>query len=147
MQPRPENDLLYLLIILESIGKIEKYSHGFNNSVLFYQHQDQLNFNATLLLLANIGEQTSKVSDQTKEKYPDVQWQKAKDMRNRIVHDYTGIDFDITFEIVKKELPEFKNKIHSIIKTELQTGVFKKEELDVAKASKYYSHVDFNLWM
>ena len=58
----------------------------------FFQMNDQLNFNAALNLLANIGESTSKISEDLKMEYPKINWTKIKDFRNRIVHDYLGID-------------------------------------------------------
>ena len=55
MQPGIKTDLVYLLVILESIAKVEQYSKGFISSDEFYQKDDQLNFNASLMLFANIG--------------------------------------------------------------------------------------------
>lgn len=49
-------DLLPLLIILESIGKIKIYSDSYLDALTFYQAEDQVKFNASLLLLANVGE-------------------------------------------------------------------------------------------
>lgn len=143
MRRRPESDLVYLLMILESIGKIVVYNKGFKNALLFYNANDQLNFNATLLLLANIGEQVVKISDETKNKYPDLFWGKMKGFRNRIVHDYAGIDFEMVFDIIKIELPILKNHLEVLIGQELQTNVFNREDFNVAKESDYYNHVTF----
>ncbi|HET8837560.1 MAG TPA: HepT-like ribonuclease domain-containing protein [Flavobacteriaceae bacterium] len=143
MRRRPESDLVYLLMILESTGKIVVYSNGFKNALLFYKANDQLNFNATLLLLANIGEQVVKISDETKNKYPDLFWGKMKGFRNRIVHDYAGIDFEMVFDIIKIELPILKNQLEILIREELSKGIFNKEDFNVAKESDYYNHVAF----
>ncbi|MBI2271678.1 MAG: DUF86 domain-containing protein [Bacteroidetes bacterium] len=147
MQPAIKNDIVFLLIILESIGKIEIYKRDFNSGEVFFTSNDQLNFNASLLLLANIGEQCSKISDELKDKYPKVEWQKIKNIRNRIVHDYTGIDSDLTFNIINTELVPLRNSIHQIIANELKTGNFNSDELKFAGKSAFYSHVNFKAFM
>lgn len=145
MQQQPANDLVYFLTILEAAGKIEIYGSGFSNSIDFFQANDQLNFNATLLLIATIGEQIAKISNTTKSKYTNISWQKIKDTRNRIVHDYTGIDFDITYDIVTKEIPVLKKELEQLVKNEIIAGIFLAEELKVAQSNKlWYQHVDFS---
>lgn len=60
MQQKPENDLIYLLASLEAAEKIMLYSGNFENATLFFESENQLHFNASLLLLATIGENVSK---------------------------------------------------------------------------------------
>ena len=60
MSPHKENDLLYLLNILEYSGKIWKYTENIANAEEFYEYNEQLNLNASLTLLANIGENVGK---------------------------------------------------------------------------------------
>lgn len=144
MQPSIKNDLVYLLIVLESAGKIKSYTSKFTDAFEFFNAGDQLNFNASLLLLPNIGEQISMVSPQLKDKYPETGWRKIKDMRNRIVHDYTGVDYEACFFIVKNELPVLINNIQSIISEQISLGNFEPEEFEVARLSTFYRHVSFN---
>ena len=63
MLPDIKNDLMYLLNILESIEKILLYSRDCSDAETFYGLNDQLNFNASLNLFANIGENIGKISD------------------------------------------------------------------------------------
>lgn len=144
MRPQPEkNDLVYLLTILESLGKLIIYRHGYDEALRFYKANDQLNFNASLLLLANIGEQAGKVSETTKQKNIQVAWRDIKDFRNRVVHDYVGIDFEMVFDILQTELPKLKTNLETLIALALERSFFDKEDYEVAKASLYYNHVDF----
>lgn len=131
------------MTILESIGKTEIYSAGFSDALTFYQVNDQLNFNASLLLIATIGDQIAKISHTTIIKHPNIPWQKIKGTRNRIVHDYAGIDYDITFKIVKEELPALKGAVEELVKAELAEGIFSAEDLGIARESTWYQHVDF----
>ena len=143
MQPSTKNDLLYLLGILESIGKIERYTMPCTTADDFYYFNEQLNFNASLNLMANIGELCAKISQELKDKYPDVEWQKAKDLRNRIVHDYAGLNIYIVFKVIKTELPILKEQAEQIIKEELLLNTFDLEEIKVAQNSTFYSFIDF----
>ncbi len=144
MQPSIKTDLVYLLIILESVAKVEKYSKDFISADEFYQKDDQLNFNACLMLFANIGELTGKISVELKNKYPELDWLNIKNLRNRIVHDYTGIDFELAFQITRKELPFLKTLFFLIIKSEIENKNFDSEDYYIAKDSFYYRHIDFN---
>lgn len=72
MLPSIRNDLMYLLNILESIEKILIYSKDCSDAETFYELNDQLNFNATLNLFANIGENVNKISKELKLIYKDI---------------------------------------------------------------------------
>ncbi|GHV42547.1 hypothetical protein AGMMS50268_07900 [Spirochaetia bacterium] len=143
MSPNKKNDLLYLMNILEYIGKVWKYTEGTKDAEELYELNEQLNLNASLTLLANIGENVSKISDTLKQEYPDIEWQQIKDFRNRIVHDYTGIDLVIVFEIITKDLKTLKPKFENIIRKNIENKVFDIEELKISKESKYYKNIDF----
>ena len=143
MQPNIKNDLLYLLGILESVGKIEKYTETCFNADDFYFANEQLNFNASLNLLGNIGELCSKISKELKIKYKNINWREIKDFRNKITHDYAGLDIYIVFEIIKNDLPLLKQEIENLLKIELQKSTFDINELNAAKNSKFYTHINF----
>ena len=137
------NDLLYLLNILNSAEKIRFYSQDYNNPEAFYETNEQLNFNASLNLLANIGENVNKLSDELKSKYGQIEWSKIISYRHRIVHDYKSVDIFITFEIIKGRLPDLILMISRTVREQLNSGVFNKEEYLVASKSDFYKFVDF----
>ena len=144
MQPNIKNDLLYLLGILESIGKIEKYTEICFDADDFYFANEQLNFNASLNLLGNIGELCSKISAELQKKYKNIEWRKIKDFRNRIAHNYAGLDIYIIFEIIKTELPLLQKDIEKLLKTEFENLTFDINEVNAAKNSKFYAHINFS---
>jgi len=144
MLPNEKNDLLYLLNILEYIGKIWKYTENANNAEELFELNEQMNLNASLTLLVNIGENASKTTEELKNDYPNVEWQKIKDFRNRIVHDYVGIDMVIVYEIITNDLKTLKPEILKIIKDRIKQKIFDIEEIKISKDSKYYIHIDFN---
>jgi uncharacterized protein with HEPN domain len=79
MSPNEKNDLLYLLNILEYIGKVWKYTETTKTAEELYELNEQLNLNASLTLLANIGENVSKISNTLKQDFPDIEWRQIKD--------------------------------------------------------------------
>ena len=67
-----------------------------------------------------IGEAASKVSDDIRNKYPDVPWNKIVAMRNRLIHVYFDIDFKTVWQTVRKNLPTLIEQIQEILKSENQ---------------------------
>ncbi len=93
-------DLIYLLRILDAIGKIILYTKDYVTPDEFIFSNDQRDYNALLLLLMQIGEQSSKISVETKNKFPHIEWQNIKSFRNRVAHDYVNVDKLIVFAII-----------------------------------------------
>ena len=147
MQPHLKNDLLYLLRILEAAEKIMLYASPFLNAPEFFSANDQKEFNACLNLLGQIGEQSNKLSKTLTEKYPQTDWAQIRGMRNRIVHDYSGIDLFITFDNIKNHIPGLKTSLSDIVRAGLANDNFDKEEFAIAQTSPYLRHVDFDLLM
>jgi len=83
MLPSIKNDLMYLLNILESIEKTLLYLKDCSSAEVFYELNDQLNFNASLNLLANIGENVNKISEELKQIYIDIEWNKIKGVQEQ----------------------------------------------------------------
>ena len=144
MLPNEKNDLLYLLNIIEYIGKIWKYTEKANDAEELFELNDQLNLNASLTLLANIGENVSKISQTLKRKYSNIEWKNIKEFRNRIVHDYVGIDLAIVYEIITNDLKTLKPEIEKIIRENLKQNIFDIEEIKMCQESKFYRNIDFN---
>jgi len=109
---------MYVLTILESILKIEKYTKAFSTADELYFANDQLQFNAVLKLLSVIGEDVGKLDKIYLEEHPSIPWKLIKDTRNFLVHDYRKVDHFIVFSIVKDELPELKS-----VSTNILTGM------------------------
>ena len=134
---------MYLLNILEYVGKIWKYTEKVNSEEELFEINEQMNLNASLTLLANIGENVSKITDKLKQDYPNIEWRKIIDFRNRVVHDYVGIDLAIIFEIIKKDLILVKNDVENIIKEKAKSKIFDVEEIKMCQKSKYYKYIEF----
>ncbi len=141
--PERNKDLLYLLRILEAIEKILLYSKQYNTAEEFLFSNDQKDYNASLLLMMQIGEQAAKISNETKNLFPEIEWKEMKGFRNRVAHDYVNIDKLIVFSIIKNYLPNLRLQLSDCIKSQIKNGKFDINELEISKGSIFYQHIDF----
>lgn len=66
-------------------------------------------------LVELVGEAASRVPPAIREKYPQIPWLKIIDMRNRLIHGYDFIDYDILWNAVTKNLPILLAELEKII--------------------------------
>ena len=114
--PYSEKNILYLLTILECIEKIDIYTIGYATTKELLEANDQQAFNATSHLLLVIGEETGKLEETLKEEIAFIAWEQISGLRNRLAHDYRGIDPDIVFQVCRFELPALKEACRSMLK-------------------------------
>lgn len=65
-----------------------------------------------------IGEASNKLHPDIKSKYPIVPWREMSDIRNKIIHNYFGIDYDIVWDTINTDIPFIKEWIEQIIQQE-----------------------------
>jgi uncharacterized protein with HEPN domain len=103
---------LLLQDINESIKKIKSYTIGM--SFEMFQNDDKT-IDAVIRNFEIIGEAANRIPDEIKEKFNNLNWHRIRGFRNRIVHDYMGVDLEIIWEIIEKNLDELKVQIEEII--------------------------------
>ncbi|MBW4440406.1 MAG: DUF86 domain-containing protein [Plectolyngbya sp. WJT66-NPBG17] len=105
------DDGLNINCIAECIARIEEYTsegrEAFEASTLI---QDAVVRNFQV-----IGDATKNLSSEIKQAYPDVPWRRMAGFRDVLVHDYLRIDFNIVWEIIEIEIPNFKPQILEIL--------------------------------
>lgn len=69
---------------------------------------------AIVRLLEIVGEAAARVTSETKEKYPDIPWFEIISLRNRLIHGYDVVDFDILWAVLKDDMPELISKLKQI---------------------------------
>ncbi|RYE28504.1 MAG: DUF86 domain-containing protein [Sphingobacteriaceae bacterium] len=62
-----------------------------------------------------IGEASAKIEPDLKLKFPEVAWREMSDLRNKIIHHYFGIDYEIVWNCIEDDIPELKEQIEKII--------------------------------
>jgi uncharacterized protein with HEPN domain len=103
---------LFLSDIIESIDAIKSFVIGFDIDSF---GADRKTYSATIRELEIIGEAIKNISDDIKLQYPDVLWQEIRSFRNKITHEYFGVDVRIVWDIVRNELDLLDNQIHQIL--------------------------------
>lgn len=62
-----------------------------------------------------IGEAASRVNPDFRNKYPEIEWNRLRGFRNRIVHEYFGIDYEIVWEIIESYIDQLIERLNTII--------------------------------
>jgi uncharacterized protein with HEPN domain len=66
-------------------------------------------------LLEIIGEAANRVPEEIQKKYPELPWLQMIGARNRLIHGYDSVDFDILWAIVKNDLPALISRLENIL--------------------------------
>ncbi|MBI2008691.1 DUF86 domain-containing protein [Candidatus Amesbacteria bacterium] len=106
------NDLTYLRHILQSIGSIEDFLARGGRSL--FDHDKAIQ-NAIIRELEIIGEACRNVSDSFRQKHPGVPWRKIVGARDKLIHDYLGVDLDRVWNMATIYVPELKKQILEIL--------------------------------
>lgn len=94
--------------IRNSIRKIERYTVGLDEISFL---ADDKTVDAVVRNLEIIGEAAKQLPVEFKAQHSDVSWSQIAGLRNRIVHDYAGIDLPLVWNILKTALPELAIQI------------------------------------
>ena len=111
MHKRDKN--LFLEDILESINAIEDYIKYIDFEDF---KKDRKTYQAVIREFEIIGEATKNIYKDLKEIYPTYPWRRIIDFRNKISHEYFGIDFAFLWNTSFDKLPELKKIIQKLIK-------------------------------
>ena len=79
---------------------------------------DEIVKRAIVKSLENIGEVGSKIPVEVRVEWKEIKWKDVIGMRQRLAHDYWGIDYDIVWNVVQTKIPELKTAIEKILKEE-----------------------------
>jgi len=103
-----DTNLVYIFTILEAIEKINIYTQDFKDDETFYFANDQMNFNAVVSLLIAIGEENKKIDSKIKNDF-EFNWHDISKMRDRISHNYRGINPYMVWDIVQNPLQVYND--------------------------------------
>ncbi len=103
---------IYLQDILEAMEAIEKFVIDFDLEGL--KNSDMVS-SAVIRKFEVIGEATKNIPEDITKKYPAVSWKKMAGMRDRLIHFYFGIKYDLVWRTIKEEIPRIKPLIQNIL--------------------------------
>jgi len=104
-----------LLAILDSIQKILEYVRDLSSAQDYFH--SRMAFDATLMNFIHIGEKADRLSMKLKAQHLEIDWQRVKDFRNLVAHDYLGVDAGEVWQIIKNDLPSLQAANKTILPT------------------------------
>ena len=110
-----KNSVIYVEHIGACIKKINEYTDGIDENGFL---QNNLIQDAVIRNFEIIGEATKKLNDNFRAKYPEIEWKKIAGMRDKLIHDYIGVDLWAVWGVVEKIIPTLEIQIEDILKKE-----------------------------
>jgi len=103
----------YIKDILISMQDVEEFTSGMTFEDFL---QDKKTIKAVIRSLEVLGEAAKKIPDDIKARYPRIPWKRMAGMRDKLIHEYFGVDLEIVWNAAKKELPPVKSSIEELVR-------------------------------
>ncbi len=102
----------YIQDIIDSIDAATRFIKGmsFNEFTA-----DQKTVYATVRAIQIIGEAAKKIPDQIRLKYPNIPWREMAGMRDKVTHEYFGVQLKILWNTITTDLPPLKEEIKKVL--------------------------------
>ena len=108
-------DVEFLADTKEAVLRINAYTQDLSYEQFL---EDKKTQDAVVRNLEIIGEAAKNISEELKKKYPQMRWKDLAGVRDKLIHHYFGVNFDIVWNIVKQELPDVLSQLEEILKNE-----------------------------
>lgn len=105
----------YLQHILDETRYLMTISAGLEQSVFL---ADETLKRAVTRSIEIIGEAVKQVPDNIRQKYPQVEWRAMAGMRDRLIHVYFSVDYDIVWDVVVNHIPQLHTAVQAILNQE-----------------------------
>lgn len=110
----PRADRLLVEDMLESLGRIARYTAGMQKETFL---SDRKTIDAVVRNLEIIGEAAARLTVDAKRRRPGTEWPLIIGLRNRIVHEYFGVDTEIVWQIISRDLPQLSGELHQLLES------------------------------
>lgn len=108
------DNVLLIDDMIESIHKIEKYTKDMDYDFFL---NDEKTKDAVIRNFEIIGEAANRLGEDFHYRHDSIEWNRMRGFRNRIVHHYFGIDYEIVWSIIENDLGTLKNQLQKLIST------------------------------
>ena len=112
-------DLVRIREMADAAKKVISFSEGRGRGDL---DGDEMYALAVVRLLEIIGEAAKGVSGSIRERYADIPWSQIGGTRDRLIHGYFNVDYDIVWAVIAKDLPPLIKKLETILSDESGQG-------------------------
>ena len=102
----------YLQDILDSINDIGDFIAGMSPEAFT---RDKKTINAVLRSIEVMGEASRNIPEETRQQYPQIPWRKMAGMRDKLIHEYHGVDIDTVWQTLHEDIPPLKDMIQEVI--------------------------------
>ena len=107
-----KDDKLYLIHISECIQQIESYTQDGRAAFV----QSRMKQDAVIRNFEVIGEAAKQISEKLRKIYPQIPSKRIAGLRDVLIHDYIGVDYEEVWRIIERDLPDLKAQLESLLK-------------------------------
>lgn len=101
--------------MLDETNYLIEHSHGLSEEQFI---EDETLKRAFVRSIEIIGEAAKKLPEHTRHEHSQIEWRRIAGMRDRLIHGYFGIDYDIVWDVIVNEVPLLQVEIERIIQEE-----------------------------
>jgi uncharacterized protein with HEPN domain len=103
---------LYILDILQAIDEINEFVVNFSNGDELANNK--IVYKAVLMNFIIMGEAARNLYEEVRANHPEVEWKDIMNMRNKLVHEYFGVDNRVVWDAINNNFPELKKILERI---------------------------------
>ena len=107
-----KNPKIFLQHIIECIEEIEKHIKGVSEKRFMDDVKTQ---DAVIRRIEIIGEATKNLPFGFKKKNPQIEWREIAGMRDKLIHEYFGVNIDLVWVVIKNDIPKLKKQISELL--------------------------------
>lgn len=105
-------DIVYIQHIMDAIARIDEYLQGIDEDVF---HQNHLVQDGVIRQLEIIGEATRQISRESKERHQNIPWKDMAGMRDKLIHDYLGVDVELVWLTAHDDIPTLRIALKEVL--------------------------------